>query len=532
MGVTPVKYFSWLALRKVLLLWSVYGPYGNCTALSLAPNTIRNIRFRAYCPASQDLVKEHYLAKLQDTIKGDHDMQLTLHSQNEQGPQTSRYVEFEVPLNLFEENNDESIVKKLHALPATKLCIVLLAATTANLSQMDRTMMNPMEDADALPVEDFFRVWERLGNTLTTKYTNNEALTFDITPRTVEQYTGDKRTKRKRRKNQESTTASKEIVGTLSQRLTQSYGLTPYNVDSHGSSSSSRPLFPLELIIEARTNNDNDSNEYDQYASNVSVECQVLTRIWPLLDPDRKSSSKRLESFLVAKSTDIQIGDIVWDPMCKRGTFLVEAAKYWPVAEYHGMDTNRGHLEHVRMNAASTKTRVSLHAGTADHIPAVQDQTVDKIMTCIVPLGGSSNGIYYKILSEWARVLRVGGKMNLVVDTNFIQHDKIGGVLPANCRVIFVRSASFKWGKGRANIMVIKKVQPTGKDPVPVEIMQKDQEQQQQHQQRYPTGLFDWERSEKQGISVLGRIRAETIPLLVPVCQVQKSSKLTTMQSY
>ena len=126
------------------------------------------------------------------------------------------------------------------------------------------------------------------------------------------------------------------------------------------------------------------------------VECPVLTRTWPLLDPYRKSSNrKRLESFLVAKAANIQNSDVVWDPLCQRGTILVEAAKYWPMAHYHGMDTNEGNLEHVQMNAASTRTTsiITTHRPAKlldgnsqwkriSRIPA-EDASVDKIMSCM-----------------------------------------------------------------------------------------------------------------------------------------------------
>jgi hypothetical protein len=66
------------------------------------------------------------------------------------------------------------------------------------------------------------------------------------------------------------------------------------------------------------------------------LELVSLVRVFPL----RASSSsrrprrpKRIESFFVAQSAHIQPRDIVLDPMCKRATFLIEAAKYWPLAD-------------------------------------------------------------------------------------------------------------------------------------------------------------------------------------------------------
>ena len=269
----------------------------------------------------------------------------------------------------------------------------------------------------------------------------------------------------------------------------------------------------------------------------VVVECPVLTRVWPLLDPFRVSSNpKRLESFLVAKAADIEVGDVVWDPLCKRGTLLIEAAKYWPmVAHYHGMDTNEGHLEHVRMNTASTLTSpiISTHRATTGmsqttdsknkgiiRLPT-EDASVDKIMTCIVTWGGGnthqpkrSNQFCRSTLLEWARVLKIGGTMTLVVDTEFVQHDRISSILPHTCNITFVRSSAFKWGtRGRATIVIVKKI--SCDDDISPAMQNKKQED----GTSYRTGLFDWERSRgsKQNLSGLARVRSETVPQLIPV---------------
>lgn len=75
----------------------------------------------------------------------------------------------------------------------------------------------------------------------------------------------------------------------------------------------------------------------------------------------RRRRSKRLESFVLAKVADIQPGDVVLDPMCKRGTILIEAAKYWPLASaFIGMDSQLGNIQHALMNAQSTNTVLDL----------------------------------------------------------------------------------------------------------------------------------------------------------------------------
>lgn len=144
---------------------------------------------------------------------------------------------------------------------------------------------------------------------------------------------------------------------------------------------------------------------------------------------------KRIESFAVAMTADIQPYETVLDPMCHRGTLLVEAAKYWPLASYHGIDQSLSHLEHVTMNARSCQVASMI---TLEHQPPCASRGVteprdrchhrwrstkttptvrqqmkprfDKIMTCL-PFG-RSKGEYATLLRKWSHVyLKRDGKM-------------------------------------------------------------------------------------------------------------------------
>jgi hypothetical protein len=85
---------------------------------------------------------------------------------------------------------------------------------------------------------------------------------------------------------------------------------------------SNYPTFSFHLRCETQGENGRDVNMY-------SLELLVLDRLWPLRDTSSKTvNPKRIESFVVARSAKIEPGQVVWDPFCQRGTFLVEAAKF------------------------------------------------------------------------------------------------------------------------------------------------------------------------------------------------------------
>jgi tRNA G46 methylase TrmB len=177
-----------------------------------------------------------------------------------------------------------------------------------------------------------------------------------------------------------------------------------------------------------------------------------------------QNNSKRIESFALAMSADIAPNDIVLDPMCKRGTFLIEAAKYWPSAQYIGMDSNRGHLEHVAMNGQSCGVYpIALyHCGDPFQTSSVlKSTTAHKIMTCL-PFGKSKT-FYAKLLEEYSSVLKENGKMIMVVDVQSLPAmmdatDSVGRCHPLNrLDVTVVRKPFFPWGKQRSTIVILTK---------------------------------------------------------------------------
>jgi hypothetical protein len=66
---------------------------------------------------------------------------------------------------------------------------------------------------------------------------------------------------------------------------------------------------------------------------------------------------------VIARSANVLPNAILWDPMYNRATVFIEAAKYWPLAHYHGMDSSIPNFEHAKMNADLTKTSLTLVEG-------------------------------------------------------------------------------------------------------------------------------------------------------------------------
>jgi tRNA G10 N-methylase Trm11 len=254
-----------------------------------------------------------------------------------------------------------------------------------------------------------------------------------------------------------------------------------------------------------------------EYNKCVSLELAALERAYPLKDRSSSTSIgrkqlnlKRIESFLVAKAADIQIGDCVLDPLCGRATFLVESAKYWPLASYHGVDSSIPHLEHAKMNADSTKVWLELIQGVPHKLPFASD-SMDKIMTCL-PFG-KSQAFYANLITELSRVLKSErkGRMILVIDAASLQClvEAIHNSHDYSCSVAFIRQ-SFLWGTHRANLVIVEK----------------DAGGQNRRRNVPVIGKFEWEKCHEQSDRLLwATIRSRTIPPLVPYSQATRGPR-------
>jgi len=92
---------------------------------------------------------------------------------------------------------------------------------------------------------------------------------------------------------------------------------------------------------------------------------------------------RRLESYVVAQAARIQPGDVVIDPFCGRGTFLVEAALFAPDATYVGIDRDGEQLAKATRNAeTSMGAQIRFERGDAKALP-LADDSVDAVVSCV-----------------------------------------------------------------------------------------------------------------------------------------------------
>merc|ERR1712194_28037 len=78
--------------------------------------------------------------------------------------------------------------------------------------------------------------------------------------------------------------------------------------------------------------------------------------------------------FALAKTADIREGDLVLDPMCGRGTVLLEAKVYWPEARYVGIDLDEEQIAKFRINCADRNLEVIEDATTLDTLDPGTDR--------------------------------------------------------------------------------------------------------------------------------------------------------------
>ena len=91
---------------------------------------------------------------------------------------------------------------------------------------------------------------------------------------------------------------------------------------------------------------------------------------------------RRLESYVVAQAARIKPGDVVLDPFCGRGTFLVEAALFEPDATYVGIDRDEEQLAKATRNAESSAAKIRFERGDATALP-LADDSVDAVVSCV-----------------------------------------------------------------------------------------------------------------------------------------------------
>ena len=249
--------------------------------------------------------------------------------------------------------------------------------------------------------------------------------------------------------------------------------------------------------------------------SRLTVEIPILVR-HTAAEELPKPGFKRVESFAVIKTADVQPGDTILDPMCGCGTFLIEAATLFGgpldamahnndnnnTITYLGVDSSPTQLLHAEANVKAARVKVRLRLGDARRMVDLSTGSIDKIVSC-PPFGrqfGSPNEIpdlYHDLLQEWSRVLKHNGRMVLLVDTGNIEF-MVAAIEKAECHVGQMREC-FRLGKIQATIMIVEK----GPASAPIR-----------------RGVFDWEVGPQKDRTLWATLRSSASPALVPFSSI------------
>ena len=228
---------------------------------------------------------------------------------------------------------------------------------------------------------------------------------------------------------------------------------------------------------------------------------------------------KRIEAWAVVKSANIPpaVPMVVMDPMCGKGSFLIEAATFFPSCRCLGVDSDRQQLEYTRINvqAMGLQDKVRLFQGDSRDISHVESHSVDRILCC-PPFGrqfsreafqqqeGSLLDFYQELLKEWNRLLKVDtGSMILLIDEDNLKDLTKAIQEETNCVITCQRR--FRLGNLQCFIVVA------------------DAARDQDNKKISPSSELPWER-DSSGMkmdtrTLWAQLRASELPSLVPVAQ-------------
>ncbi|XP_048386817.2 THUMP domain-containing protein 2 isoform X2 [Stegostoma tigrinum] len=126
-------------------------------------------------------------------------------------------------------------------------------------------------------------------------------------------------------------------------------------------------------------------------------------------------------AWAMAYLADIKAGSLVLDPMCGLGTILLEAAKEWPTAYYHGVDNTASQLQMASANVCFAKltNSIDLMRASVTELPLLTESM--NVVICDIPFGKKfkisqdMKTIMPYILKEMVRVLSIGGTLVLLL---------------------------------------------------------------------------------------------------------------------
>lgn len=233
---------------------------------------------------------------------------------------------------------------------------------------------------------------------------------------------------------------------------------------------------------------------------------------------------------------------VVMDPMCGRGTFLVEAATTVPepvvggvIVRYIGVDLSHERLDDAALNAASARCngdnnhRITFRHGDCTNMAEWQqaDGSVHIIVTC-PPFGrqygrdDDIDAMYPQWVAEWARVLHPRhGRMVLLVDADH-QHAALKAIAAAAAVAfpslrVTVHRDTFQLGRLQATVIVAEMMGGEKEDVVgrittscPANIPA-------------PLRRLPWEGHAKEAWAEWSRLRSAALEGLVPYTQCTRT---------
>ncbi|CAJ1387695.1 unnamed protein product [Effrenium voratum] len=135
-----------------------------------------------------------------------------------------------------------------------------------------------------------------------------------------------------------------------------------------------------------------------------------------------------VEAWAMAAALRIRPGDVVLDPMCGKGSLLLEAATWFPDATFQGCDLDKSQLKLCRQNFRWLGRKAVLKRGDVTRpfgIPC-RDKSVDKVVTAPpwnrqFRVKGDLEDFYRKMFQEIFRVLRPKGRLVLLASGGVVR---------------------------------------------------------------------------------------------------------------
>eukprot|EP01117_Protostelium_nocturnum_P014868 TRINITY_DN5706_c0_g1_i1.p1 TRINITY_DN5706_c0_g1~~TRINITY_DN5706_c0_g1_i1.p1 ORF type:complete len:280 (-),score=74.50 TRINITY_DN5706_c0_g1_i1:85-924(-) len=157
-----------------------------------------------------------------------------------------------------------------------------------------------------------------------------------------------------------------------------------------------------------------EGNELDESSPKESSDMNVLSLRHYIKVNGMRSSL----AWTMAHVAEIKEGQVILDPMCGKGTLLLESCYHWRNNVFIGFDDNSDKLQVARETIEYSKLCIQLHRGDARRLP-LMEKSVDRII-CDIPFGQKYSNYefckenYPKFLEEFFRITKDECKLVLL----------------------------------------------------------------------------------------------------------------------